>query len=110
VVGDHGVHFCEADGLNADSCEELLVGEGLEQFSAYGGGGGFSEAEEDDYGGEEDGEEVGYYEGEERLRGVVSGGVVVGRLRMVVLRQRLLLLRLCLSSPGRLCSLREPWL
>lgn len=63
MVWDHGVHFCETDGLDSDTCEDLLIGKGLEEFATYWCGRRFTEAEEDDYGREDEGEEVGYYEG-----------------------------------------------
>jgi hypothetical protein len=53
--------------LDADACEDLLIGEGEEEFAAYGRGRGFAEAEEDDCGAEGEGEEICYYEGEEDL-------------------------------------------
>lgn len=72
VVGDHGVHFGEADALDSDACDDLLVREGEEEFAGYRGAGGFLEAHEDDDGAEADGDEVGDYEGEEGLRGLMS--------------------------------------
>lgn len=33
MVGDHGVHFREADGLEADAFDDLLVGEGVEELA-----------------------------------------------------------------------------
>jgi hypothetical protein len=48
VVLDHCFHLGEADGLDADSGDDLLVGEGEEELATYGGGGGFAEVEEDD--------------------------------------------------------------
>jgi len=71
VVRDHGRDFCEADRLDPDSCDELLVGEGGEQLARYGGGVQV-ELSEDDEEGEGDGQAGCDDEGEEDLGIIVS--------------------------------------
>jgi hypothetical protein len=72
VVRDHGFHFCEADRLDTDASDDLLVGEGEEKFSSNGGGCAFAKTEENDGGGEEEADAVCYYEGEKDLVGLVG--------------------------------------
>lgn len=48
VVGYHGAHLGETDALDADSGEELLVGEGEEEFAQDFGFGAASGFREDD--------------------------------------------------------------
>jgi hypothetical protein len=62
------VHFGEADGLDANTVEDLLVGEGLQQFAwDLGGVGGPSVFVDDDYGAEKNGDGCCDDEGEEGL-------------------------------------------
>lgn len=70
MVGHHGREFCEADALDADACEDLLVREGEEEFSGDGPlARAWAEFVQDDGEGEGEGEEGGYDEGEEDLGG-----------------------------------------
>jgi hypothetical protein len=64
MVRHHALHFRETNGLDADACQDLLIGEGLQQFPTYWSGGGFPETEQDDGTGEQEGDEVCNNEGE----------------------------------------------
>lgn len=61
------IHLRQSDTLNADSGQDLLVGEGEEEFARDEGGGAGAKVQEDDGSGEAEGEEVCDYEGEEDL-------------------------------------------
>lgn len=38
MVGDHGMHLCETDGLDGDAGEHLLIAEGEKKFAWDFGG------------------------------------------------------------------------
>ena len=68
VVGDYGMHFGEAYGLDSDPVEDLLVGEGLQEFAGdfCWVGCAFVFPDDDDTA-ENDGDAGGDDEGEEGL-------------------------------------------
>jgi hypothetical protein len=68
VVGNHGVHFGEADGLDSNPVEDLLVGEGLQEFARdFCWVGCASVFPDDDDTAKDDGDAGGDDEGEESL-------------------------------------------
>lgn len=67
MVGDHGLHLCESNTLQTDASDDLLVGEGQEQFPENLGFIFSSKFVEDDDCAEEDGDSGGDYEGKQDL-------------------------------------------
>ena len=78
MVWDHGVHLRQSDCLDADSFDDLLVGEGVEQFTRDDLGCDrctCSKLAEEDVAGEKKGYAGGDDEGEEDLEVMVSCSV-----------------------------------
>lgn len=84
MVGYHGVDAGEADDLDADTLEELLVGEGGEDATRDVAGGEGAVFADDDEGGEEEGEGGGDDEGEEDLNVYISVLCEEGRIDWIV--------------------------
>lgn len=72
VVGDHAVDARQADDLDGDALDDLLVGDAVEDLARDVGAALGVDLFEDDEGGEEDGEAGRGDEGEEDLRGGIG--------------------------------------
>lgn len=62
MVWNHGLHLCQSDALQTDASDDLLVGEGEQQFPKYLGFIFSSEFVEDDYCAQNDSDSGGDYE------------------------------------------------